>query len=212
MNKNKTHISMVVDRSGSMYSIKNDAEGGINTLIAEQKKIGGECTLVLSEFDDKFNNIFAGNIQSFNGYTLTPRGSTALYDAVCKEIIDTGKLLAAIPENDRPALVIFVIVTDGHENASIEFTYKHMQDMIKEQTEVYNWQFTFLCTDPTVQKIAKSAGILSSELYSQDNTFDAYLATSSKFSRMRGMSASGQSVDNSYTKGEIQSMTKNKIT
>lgn len=143
--KNYTHVTIVVDRSGSMMSIQADAEGGINSLIKEQKLVDGKMTLTLAEFDDVYNIVYdAADIQEVEGYRLSPRGSTALLDAVGRSINSTGKALKALPEDERPGNVIFVIVTDGHENASREFTGDQIKKMVDEQTDKYDWEFVFI--------------------------------------------------------------------
>lgn len=143
--KNYTHVTVVVDRSGSMSSVKTDAEGGLNNLIAEQKKVPGRMTLTLVEFDDVYNVVYDNvDVQNVGYYSLIPRGMTALLDAVGKAINVTGDRLKALPEDERPGKVLVVIVTDGGENASREFTADKIKELVKHQEDVYNWDFTFI--------------------------------------------------------------------
>lgn len=144
--ENYTHLALVVDRSGSMADLKNDAQGGINTLIAEQFAEDSQLTVTLSEFDDEFTDVTRMGTSPFT-FELKPRGSTALLDAVGKEITRTGEDLAALPENERPEKVLFVVVTDGEENASKEFTLEAVRKAIKTQREKLNWQFQFIGAD-----------------------------------------------------------------
>ena len=144
--QNYTHVSLVVDRSGSMTDLKNDAQGGINTLIAEQFSEDGQLTITLSDFDEEFRDVVRMGTSPFT-YELSPRGSTALLDAVGKEITRTGEDLAKLPEHERPEKVLFVVVTDGEENASHEFTLEAVRKAIQTQRDQYNWAFQFIGAD-----------------------------------------------------------------
>ena len=106
-NPDYTHLSLIVDRSGSMQSVQDDAQGGINTLLSEQYKLPGKFTLTLSEFDDQFNTVARMSEEPVQ-YILIPRGMTALLDAVGMEIVRTGEDLAKLEEHDRPARVLVV--------------------------------------------------------------------------------------------------------
>jgi hypothetical protein len=146
-----THITIVADRSGSMEAVRTDAQGAINTFLDEQKKVEGQASLLFVEFDaphggadDWYHIVHDGDLQGAPQYSLLPRGSTALLDAVGQAIVRTGATLAAMDESDRPARVVFVIQTDGQENSSRDWTWDKIQEAIKRQTEEYNWQFVFL--------------------------------------------------------------------
>lgn len=155
--KDATHITALIDRSGSMEIIKNDAEGAINAYFGEQAKVDGICTVHLWDFDapghgrwadgpsdDWLVKRFDGPVVNIPKYCLAPRGSTALLDAVAMTIRDTGNFLSLLPENDRPDKVIFIIQTDGDENASHENSWETVSALVKEHTDKYNWQFIFL--------------------------------------------------------------------
>src|SRR5262245_51606472 len=114
MRNDLTELVMVIDRSGSMSAIKDDAEGGINQFIDDQKKLPGACSLTLVQFDTVYDFVHKGvPIHTVGKYDLVPRGSTALLDAVGRAIFETGERLKGIAEPARPGLVVFVIVTDG---------------------------------------------------------------------------------------------------
>lgn len=197
----KIHLTLVVDRSGSMGTIKQDAEGGVNELISSRKK--DDCSLILCEFDDNYSEIIYKKSKDCPPYNLSPRGCTAMYDAICKAIDSTGVFLSSIPEADRPELVLFAIITDGQENSSRVFTYEDMKSRITHQTDVYKWQFSFLCTDPTVAKAVTSAGIYASAEYDAKNIRSAYGGLSAKFDRMVSETARGLGVNNHYTPEEL---------
>jgi hypothetical protein len=148
---NKTHITMVCDRSGSMSAIRSDAEGAVNAFITEQRKTPGECSFLLIDFDapswgnqgnDPWYTVcYDGPMKEAKPYLLTPRGNTALFDAIGTAIVATGERLSALPEDQRPGKVIFVFQTDGQENSSREWPGDRMRDAIKHQEETYGWVF-----------------------------------------------------------------------
>lgn len=138
-----THLTLVVDRSGSMTSIKDDAQGGIEELLREQFAEEGKLTVTLVEFDDVAQDVARLADAKFD-YVLSPRGSTALLDTVGREITRTGEDLAKMPEAKRPGRVLFVVVTDGQENASREFTLEGLRSAINRQRLSFNWTFQFI--------------------------------------------------------------------
>jgi len=145
MKSNTTEIVLVVDRSGSMSSIKTDIEGGFKTFLDEQKKLPGEAYVTYYQFDSLFEKLFEKkSIASVDGIKIEPRGSTALVDATAKAINEVGTRLANTAEADRPENVVFVILTDGDENASREFSISKMKEMVEHQKTKYNWKFIFL--------------------------------------------------------------------
>lgn len=143
-----THVSLVVDRSGSMQGMAAESTSGINSLISEQFAEIGTFTVTLTQFDTQFDTVCRVSTQNPD-YKLEPRGSTALLDAVGNEILATGENLASLAENNRPERVIFVIVTDGQENASSNYSLEQVRALIKQQTENYNWDFQFLGVNET---------------------------------------------------------------
>lgn len=148
MNQNLTELIVVLDKSGSMDSVKDDTIGGFNTMLADQKKITGDIHVTLALFDDQYELVHDGaliaNIKELTTETYVPGGYTALLDAVGKTIDNVGARLAKTPEEERPAKVILAILTDGGENSSKEYKKQTIADKIKHQTEKYQWQFLFL--------------------------------------------------------------------
>lgn len=148
-NQSKTLIVVVLDRSGSMDVICDDIAGGFNSFIEEQRKQPGECAVTLTQFDDKYevvyNNKSIADVPKLAAHgNYVPRGNTALYDAVGRTINEVGAELNKLAEADRPGKLLFVIITDGQENASKEFAPSKVGEMIKHQQTVYQWQFTYL--------------------------------------------------------------------
>lgn len=166
MKKDYTHLSIVADRSGSMASIREDSQGGINTLIKEQAKVDGEITVSLYEFDTHYTKVF-GPLPASEApaYNLVPRGGTALRDAAYKAIVDTGTYLRGLPESERPDKVVFAIVTDGDENSSREISQEQLKALIEKQTNDYNWEFVFLGANIDAFSVGASYGIRMSTSY-----------------------------------------------
>jgi hypothetical protein len=161
MNQNLTEIIFLLDRSGSMSGLENDTIGGFNGFLKKQCQLGPTLlTTVL--FDDRYeilhNGVDASKVTLTEKEYFT-RGSTALLDAVGKTILDVGFRLSHIPEENRPGKVIFVITTDGLENASKEFTYDKVNDMITLQQKSYHWEFIFMGANIDVARESHKLGI-----------------------------------------------------
>ena len=181
MNKNLTDITVVLDRSGSMTSCREEAENGLNRFIKEQQKAQGYAYFTLVKFDDKYEVEYNGvNIQEVEKCTLEPRGMTALLDAVGKSINETGERLSKMEEDKRPGLVVFVIVTDGAENSSHGFTKSQIKEMIEKQQSEFSWQFTFLGANHDAFAEAASLGISKNctMTYSPNKTDTVFSAAS----------------------------------
>ena len=160
----RTHICMILDRTGSMESIKQDTIGGFNSYIAAQKSLPTPATFTLVQFDSqdpfevihKFTDIQM--VADLTGQTYVPRASTPLYDAVGRGINDLKAGLGALPEALCPKKIVMVIVTDGQENASREFTGAQVRKMIVDAKEA-GWQFVFLSADESAISDSSSLNI-----------------------------------------------------
>jgi len=185
-----THITILLDRSGSMLSVANDVIGGIGTFIKEQKEAPGECTISIHQFDGQYQTDISfkpiGEVSE--NIVFEPRGYTALYDGVGKAIMETGAALSAMKEEDRPEKHIFVIFTDGAENASREFTYATVKPLIEEHTNKYNWEFMFLGANIDAVSVGTSFGLSSAKSmnYAVGSTVDVYASLSAKTVAYRG--------------------------
>lgn len=142
-------IACVIDRSGSMESICNDAIGGFNSFLREQKAAPGTATLTLVLFDHQYlvlhNGVDLQAVPELTRETFVPRGSTALYDAIGRTIDSIGARLDKAAE--KPDKVIVVILTDGGENTSHAYTRDQVASMIRHQEEKYAWEFVFLAAN-----------------------------------------------------------------
>jgi uncharacterized protein YegL len=162
MNNNLTEIIFLLDRSGSMAGLESDTVGGFNAFVKKQSQLEGETILTTVLFDDQYEVLWNGIDAKEAKLTEDEyyvRGMTALLDAVGKTILDVGYRLAKTKEERKPGKVIFVITTDGMENASSEFTYGKVKELIQHQQEKYNWEFIFMGANIDVAKEADSLGI-----------------------------------------------------
>ena len=172
MRENLTEMVFVLDRSGSMSGLAADTIGGFNELIEKQKKIEGDAYVTTVLFDHEYevlhDHVALGEVAPLTDKEYFARGSTALLDAVGRTINAVGARLAATPEEERPAHVVFVITTDGMENASREYTAKQVREMVEHQQQKYSWQFVFLGANMDAVSEAWNLGI--SAKYAADFT------------------------------------------
>jgi hypothetical protein len=162
MMKDFTDITVILDRSGSMLSISEPTVSGFDEFVKSQQAKGDNAALSLVQFDDVYeqvwNSLPINTVPSIKEI-FNPRGMTALRDAIGRSINETGKRLAALPESQRPNKVVFVIITDGYENASKEFSNAQITSLIKQQTEQYSWTFIFLGANQDAIASAQDLGI-----------------------------------------------------
>jgi len=173
--ESRAHISVVLDRTGSMESIRDDTIGGFNSFLAEQQAQPGATTLSLVQFDSQapfevlqaFTPVAA--VPALTRETYVPRGGTPLFDAIGRGIIDLDARLAAMPEGERPSRIVFAIVTDGQENASREFTGDQVRGMIASHRQA-GWQFVFLSADENAIRNGRSVNVGEDFSYSVAKT------------------------------------------
>jgi len=160
MKKDYTDMTVLLDRSGSMQVIRNDMEGGFNSFRDEQKKLPGILKISLYQFDDTFEEVYIGkDSHDVPDLELLPRGSTALIDSAYKAIIKTGERINAMKDNDKPEKVIFIIITDGMENASHEMNRTQLKKLIETQTKKWSWEFVYIGANQDSFAEATSYGI-----------------------------------------------------
>jgi len=168
MKKNYTHITMILDRTGSMESIRDDTIGGVNSFLGENEFLPGVVTLTLVQFDtqDPYEVIHRfkpiKNVPPLTRETYVPRASTPLLDAIGHGINDLENCIENLADEERPAKIIFVIVTDGQENSSREFTKSLIEKMIKNHSDGNGWQFVFLSADLGAMSDAQDMGFKKS--------------------------------------------------
>lgn len=163
MKQGLTELVYILDMSGSMDSLTEDTIGGYNTMIKEQKKAEGEAFVTTVLFDDRYiilnDRVPIQDVALITEKEYSPLGTTAMLDAVGKTINRVGQKLAEMPEEERPSAVSVTIITDGYENASLEYTWKSVQGMIKEKREKYSWIFSFIGANIDVEKVSDDLGI-----------------------------------------------------
>lgn len=176
MKKDYTHIAIILDRTGSMESIRDDTIGGFNAFLSQQKAGPGTATLTLVQFDTqdpyevvhKFKPI--AKVPEMTRETFVPRAATPLLDAMGRGINDLEKSLAEMKEHKRPSRVIIIIITDGQENSSLEFRKDQIEKMIKEKQEKSAWQFIFLSADLAAIGDALTTGFHAASTMAYDKT------------------------------------------
>jgi len=183
-----THLYFLLDRSGSMQSIKTDTEGGFAAFIEEQRRAVGECRVTLAQFDDQYEIVFADTpVADVGRLDLQPRGSTALLDAMGRLITEAGAALAALPEDQRPGSVVVAIMTDGLENASREWTHPAVKALVEQQTTAYQWQFLYMGADQDAIDVGTGLGVGAAHMvsYTRGNVDKVMAASSAKVSDLR---------------------------
>lgn len=163
MKKNLRELIVVVDKSGSMSSIKSDAIGGFNEFLKEQKKSDFNVKMTLVFFDTTYeivhNRVSVKKVPKLNEETYRPGGGTALYDAIGRAMDEVGDRLAGTKEEKRPEKVLVVILTDGEENSSKEYPYEKISGMIEHQRTKYNWEFIFLAANQDAMAVGSAMNI-----------------------------------------------------
>lgn len=193
-NPNYTHIAVLLDRSGSMQTIKSDTEGGFDAFIAEQRKNPGRCDVTLAQFDNTYEEVYVATpLAAVPPLDLQPRGGTALLDGIGRLINTTGARLAGLAEDDRPGAVIVVIMTDGMENSSREFDLTSVNKMITDQTDSYDWTFVYLGANQDAISVAGGLGVAAgmAMTYQAGKIDSAFASTAANLNAYRSKIANG---------------------
>lgn len=178
MNNNLIQIAFVIDKSGSMCNLIDDTVGGFNAFIEKYQNESIDGLLTVTLFDDKYRflhdqaNLADAKPMTREAYMEGGMGCTALYDAVGATIDHVGQRLASMNEEDRPGKILFVVTTDGCENASQKYSRSKVKEMIQHQTEKYSWEFIFLGANLDSEKTAESIGIGANRAMNYSATSD----------------------------------------
>ena len=166
MKKGLTELVMILDRSGSMGGLESDTIGGFNGMIEKQRKEEGDALVSVVLFDDVsevvYDRVPIAKVEPMTDKQYYVRGCTALLDAVGGAIHHIGNVHKYAREEDVPEKTIFIITTDGMENASRQYTYEKVRTMIERQKEKYNWEFLFLGANIDAVREAGRFGIQAS--------------------------------------------------
>ena len=163
MKKGLTEVVFILDRSGSMSGLEADTIGGFNSMINKQKQEEGEAYISTVLFDDQtevlHDRVPVGKIEPMNDKQYYVRGCTALLDAIGGAIHHIGNVHKYAREEDRPEKTIFIITTDGMENASHFYTYDKIKKMVERQKNKFAWEFIFLGANIDAIEVAGRFGI-----------------------------------------------------
>ena len=163
MNKNLTELVFILDRSGSMAGLESDTIGGFNALVEKQKKEAGEAFVSVVLFDSEceviYDRVDLKKIEPMTDRQYYVRGCTALLDAIGGAVKHIGNVHKYAREEDRPGRTLFVITTDGLENASRRYTAEEVRRLVKRQQEEHGWEFLFLGANIDAVTTASHFGI-----------------------------------------------------
>jgi hypothetical protein len=205
MRNDYTHLVVLLDRSGSMAPCWKDTVGGINAFLEEQKLVPGHMTFSLYLFNTavtkplNFVDIRAIENANYFGFAT---GGTSLCDAYCMAVDETGQKLASMREADRPGKVLFVVVTDGGENASKVYNIANCKERLTRQRDNYSWNFMFMGADFDSATQAESLGssAAASIQYTKGKTKEMFMNFSDSVGAYR---CSSNAV---YDVGELRAM------
>lgn len=198
MKENFIHVCFVVDKSGSMYSSRNDVIGGFKKVIDEQKaQKEGQCSVSLFTFNGAVKEDYLGrDVNEIDGLDdYNPSGMTAMNDGIGTAIDRVGEWLRDMPESERPEQNLIVIMTDGEENSSHKYTLAKVKEMIQHQTEKYSWRFMYIGTDITTTKDADNLGIKMSAFSSRSNysrSYDIINSATNAYRMSKGISTASK--------------------
>ncbi len=166
MRKGLTELVFILDRSGSMSGLEADTIGGFNGMLAKQKKESGDAYVSVVLFDDQtevlYDRVDLKKVEAMNDTQYYVRGCTALLDAIGKSIHHIKNVHKYAREEDVPEKTLFIITTDGMENASERYNYEKVRRMIEHEKEKYNWEFIFLGANIDAVSVAGRFGIKAS--------------------------------------------------
>ena len=163
MKKGSTEVVFILDRSGSMSGLEADTIGGFNSMINKQRKEEGEALVSTVLFDDQievlYDRVDVKKIEPMNDNQYFVRGCTALLDAIGGAVHHIANVHKYAREEDRPEKTLFIITTDGMENASRQYSYDKVKKLIEKQKNKYNWEFLFLGANIDAIEVAGRFGI-----------------------------------------------------
>ena len=188
----RTHVTFVLDSSGSMSKIRDDTIGGFNTFLEDQYGEPGEATVTLYDFNDSVERVYEGksldSAPQLDEETYKPGGQTALHDAIATAITETERRIEKLPAGIRPENVIMVALTDGKENAS-ETPQERVRELVENHREEDEWEFLFIGANQDAALTAAEMGMdADSSLdmtHSGEGSKRTYQSTSESVSRAR---------------------------
>jgi uncharacterized protein YegL len=163
MNDNLTELVFILDKSGSMSGLEADTIGGYNAMLAKQKQEPGRAVVTTVLFDDQYERLHdrvdLAGLAPITEKEYFVGGTTALLDALGRTIKHIIKIRRRTREEDQPARTLFVITTDGQENASCKYSYRTIKSLVEREKRKYGWEFIFLGANIDAIATAVSFGI-----------------------------------------------------
>lgn len=195
-----TELVFIIDRSGSMSGFESDTVGGFNSMIEKQKQNTDGMVYVSTVLFNGFSEVIhdrvpIGEIKPMTTEDYTAYGSTALFDAIGGAIHHIGNIHRYARREDVPLHTIFVITTDGMENASREYSSRKVKEMIKERTERYGWEFIFVAANIDAIETADSIGIRRERAANYTQSADGYRVCYEAMSEFVTARRSGKAVE-----------------
>lgn len=205
----KTHITFILDSSGSMAKIEDDTKGGYNAFLKDQRQEEGSATVTLYDFDTIVDFVYQGHpiedAPELTNENYTPAGQTALHDAIYTAIAGTDKEISTRPPSEQPDNVIFVVLTDGKENAS-ETPQTRVREQVEYHQKEMGWEFLFIGANQDAALTADHMGIDANRSlnmsHSGEGTRAAYESTSDMVSQARREGSTGGYDDEARRKQE----------
>lgn len=209
MKADLTDITLIVDRSGAIHEICEVADGGINASIRKQAGLPSDALVTLVQFDTHYEFVHAGMlIDDVPPYKPAPRGATALLDALGRAIGETAARVEQLSPQQRPGLVIVVVMTDGLDDSSCEFAGDQIRDLIETRQREDGWQFLFLGANQDAFAEAGRLGFAPGGVanFTPGNVLQAYRSCSAAAAPMRAQRGAGQQVGNEFTDEQRRQM------
>ena len=170
---NITLIAALLDRSGSMQDIAADMRGGFDAYITTEHAQPGITLVTLAQFDDEYEIVYQNrDTGSVPPLVLEPRGCTALLDSIGRFVTEVGSRLAELPEDERPGDITVLVMTDGYENASTEWTVEAVRALISQQEAGYSWDFVFLGANMDAVDVGANLGFAPGKSLTWDASGD----------------------------------------
>lgn len=194
MDNNVTELVFILDKSGSMHGLEDDTVDGFNSMIEDQKKQAGKVWVSTVLFSNR-SEVLHDRVELENVGKMTEKeyrtgGNTALLDAVGDAIHHIGSIHKYARKEDVPAKTLFIIATDGMENASHRYSYRDVKEMIRRQEEKYGWEFVFVAANIDAAETADELGICRENAanyrYDESGTREMYACMSAVVKQVRG--------------------------
>ncbi len=213
MKKGLTNVIFVLDKSGSMFGLESDTIGGFNSMLSKQKRISDEAILSLILFNDDIEIVYQNtpidNVKDLTIRDYQTGGCTALLDAIGITISKIENFYQKLSKEELPEKTVVIIITDGYENASREYSLSQIKSLVERKKLKNNWEFIFLGANIDAINTAESFGINSNRAANFHNDSRGIQANFGALSEAIASTRFGNSIDDSW-KDEIDKDFKNR--